>query len=121
MYHRPCHAIYYQPVATWRLAIHDNAFCFCHKLWLPRLYRNLRPETVLPVYPRRPSIELPVFASFYIQHRPARYDTSDRKRLRAGLDNRYYAVRAVDNDTECLSLSAAKPKGSPGTSFQVMA
>lgn len=43
------------------------------------------------------------------------------ERLRARLDNSYYAVRAVDNDTECLPLSAAKPKGSPGTSFQVMA
>lgn len=43
------------------------------------------------------------------------------ERLRAGLDNSYYAIRAVGNDTVCLPLSAAKPKGSHGTSFQEMA
>lgn len=35
MCHQSRHTIYYWPLATWRLVIHDNTFCFvCHKFGL---------------------------------------------------------------------------------------
>lgn len=69
----------------------------------------------LPVYPRRPSVEPSVPASSYIHQRAARCDTSDTKAgAGAGSDIGHYVVRAAENDTGCLIVSAAEPKGSPG-------
>lgn len=69
----------------------------------------------LPVYPRRPSVEPSVPASSYIHRRAARCDTSDKKAgAGAGSDIGHYVVRAAENDTGCLIVSAAEPKGSPG-------
>lgn len=69
----------------------------------------------LPVYPRRPSVEPSVPASSYIHQRAARCDTSDKEAgAGAGSDIGHYVVRAAENDTGCLIVSAAEPKGSPG-------
>lgn len=54
-------------------------------------------------------------ASSYIHRRAARCDTSDKKAgAGAGSDIGHYVVRAAENDTGCLIVSAAEPKGSPG-------
>lgn len=121
MYHQPCYTIYYSPVATWSVAIHDSTFCFvCHKFWLPD-NTEICVRKLCYLFTQGGQALSHLSSLVHIFTNAPQGVIHQIERLRAGPDNSYYAVRAVENDTECLPLSAAMPKGSPGISFHVMA
>lgn len=121
MFHQPRYTIYYWPVATWRVVIHDNTLCsVCHKFW-PADNTEIWVWVLRYLFIQGGQALSHLCLLVHIFTSAPQGVIHQIKRPRAGSDVGYYVVRAVENDTGCLILSAAVPKGSPGIPLLVAA